>query len=932
MDVLLNPERVVGAQLDRVWRNSTLYLLGNIASRVLGFVAIPFYSHYLSPAQYGIIELIELSTQVVGIAFGLQSIGAALTRLFYDQDTAEQEAGIVSTSVIFTALLSAVIAAGAVLAAGPISLAVFHSADQAPLLQAAFVAMWFANMVEVVLVYERIRERAKFFFIYSMASLAGNLGLNIYFIGFAGAGVWGFVYSKLIVTGIGTLYLLWRAMREVGWRWRREYVPQLIRFGLPLSVASISAFAIHFSDRFFLADAVTLSELGKYALAYRFAFLVSVLVGESFGKSWNVTFYRFAGQEGWKQRFAKVALYLNFALYVTALAVCLMAPELLTLMVPPSFYPPALLLPTLVLAYVFRECGDFFRNLLLINKRSGTVGRVVFGGAVLNGLLNFALIAPLGIYGAALATMVTWIVYMIVFWIIAWREHQVPISVVSFVKITLLAISVFALGDAVRVNQPVLQAGIDVLWVGLFVGLCFVVYFKPDERAEILSAATTQVLRRIGGRQLPAGNRPAGLPAVLMLAFYFPPENAIGAARPARFAKYLTRLGHQVVVVSRWLEGLPATAAIRVPAAEDSGGLIFWCSNLLRIIARAVMPYDDRLPWAPHAYRAASAVLARNRDHVLFSSYPPAATHLVALGLKLRYGTPWVADFRDPLANAPDRFAKRALLMDTILERLIFRYADVIIANTDAVKQIWLERYPQWKDKIQLIWNGFDREDGIAHRPASTRTRRTIAHVGTIYGRRNPGPLIASLDRLITAGSLSPGCLQLRLIGPVFNFCLDPYADIRRRLEALGCLHIEDRMAPQSEAVEEILEADCLLLLDLVNEGAGIQLPAKVFDYIRACRPILAITPTNSVISRILANAGIPHLCIPPSAPIEEFDRAIQDFLELPRTLIRPSAAFWSDFDSANQTYVLANLISRISPRSATARESVPQVGQFHPS
>ena len=913
MNVLTKTELGAGAEVNRVLRHSTLYLLGNIASRILGFVAIPFYSHYLTPAEYGIIELIELSTQIFAIAFGLQSIGAALSRLFHDQSGAEQEANIVSTSVLATALLSGVIATGAVLAAGPISLAVFHSAEQAPLLQAAFVAMWFASMVEVILVYERIRERAKFFFVYSMVTLVGNLGLNIYFIGFAEAGVWGFVYSKLIVTGIGTVYLLWRILREVGWHWRQEYVPQFIRFGLPLCFASISAFAIHFSDRFFLADAVSLSELGRYALAYRFAFLVSVLVGDSFGKSWNVTFYRFAKQDGWKERFAGVATYLMFALYLTALSISLMAPELLAFMVPPSFYPPYLLLPILVFSYVFRECGDFFRNLLLINKRSGTVGNVVFGGALLNGLLNFALIPTFGIYGAAIATLGTWAAYMTVFWVIAWREHRVPVSVRSFFKITLLAIAIFALGDALRVPSRILQTAIDCLWVGLFVGLCLRFYFSSKQRIELLAIVKTQARRLIGGQALPTNDRTTKLPMVLMLAFYFPPENAIGAARPGRFAKYLSRLGYPVQVVSHRMDGLPPGATLRVPAPHQRGRQII-ASGVLRKFERVFMPYDDRLPWVPHAFKAASAVLARHPAHVIVSSHPPIATHLVALALKLRHASRWVADFRDPLAENPMRSARRAKLLDPIVERLVFRHADAVIANTDAVKEMWLERYPQWKHKIHLIWNGFDQEDKIVAQPAKIRTRRIMAHIGTIYGGRTPEPLIASLDRLLKTGMIEASEVQLRLIGPIQNHSLDASAPISERLKALGCLNVDNRMAPQAEARAEMLDADYLVLLDIVDTAApGIQLPAKIFDYIRACRPILAFTPGDSVISRVLALAGIPSTCIAPTAPIAEIDKAVLAFLCQPTTQIAPSAAFWHDFDSASQTYILANLISRIS-------------------
>lgn len=935
MNTLTKPQHASEAHLTRVLRDSTFYLMGSIASRIIGFLAIPFYSRYLTPAQYGIIELIELSTQVVALSFGLQTIGAVLSRLYHDQDTPAREASIVSTSVLSTALLSGLICAGGVLAARPLSLAVFHSADQTTLLQVAFIATWFANMVEVTLVYERIRQRAKFFFCYSTGILAANLSLNIYFIGFAGAGVWGFIYSKLIVTAAGSAFLLYRVLREVGLHWQRAYIPQFVRLGLPLLAASVSAFTIHFSDRFFLADAVPLAELGKYALAYRFAMLVSVLVGESFNRSWGVTLYRLAKEDGWKERFARVATYLIFVLYLTGLAISLMAPELFSFMVPRSFYPPYLLLPILVAGYMFRETGDFFRSLLLINKRAHMVGGVSFFGAAVNILLNFALIPALGIYGAALATMGTWVVYMLVFWAVAWREHRVPVSVLAFAKINLLAFLVFALSDRLRLDTFFLQAVIDFLWLGLFVILCLMLYFSRMERTELLSNVKAQVLRLVGARRRPFRAPASELPTVLVLAYYFPPENVIGAARPARFSKYLSRLGFPITVISQWIGGpdtdtpqagfrppispppieRPAdVTTIRVPSPRNARGVAYHTSRLLRLLTRYLLPYDDRLPWIPFAYSEARSAIANDPNVVVVSSHPPVATHLVALVLKLRHGRRWIADFRDPLARNPLRTSKRAVMLDAIFERLIFQHADIVIANTDAVKQIWQDRFPQWQHKVHLIWNGFDPEDAIVPKPIGTGIRRTIAHIGTVYGGRTPWPLIESLDRLISAGKIAADSIQLRLLGPIQNQSLDPTAGPFQRLMALGSLHVDNRMAPQAEAREEMLNADYLMLLDIVdNEVPGIQLPAKIFDYIRACRPVLAFTPADSVISRVLATAGIPSTCIAPSAPAVEMDRTILEFLTPPRTAVQPSNAFWHNFDAASQTYILANLISKIS-------------------
>ena len=306
--------------------------------------------------------------------------------------------------------------------------------------------------------------------------------------------------SKLAVTTGGSIFLLTRTARAVGWRFDRSLVPGFVRFGAPLAVSGLAFFLIHFSDRFFLTANVSLADLGRYGLAYRFAFLVSILIGDSFGKSWNATFYRFAGEDGWRHQFAQVASYLVFVLCTVGLGIALFGPEVLHLMVPPAFYPPALVLPLLVFAYVFREIGDFFNNLLLINKRSGLIGRIAVGGAVVNALLNWALIAPFGIEGAAVATLLTWIIYMVVCWFIAHREHRVPVRIDRFFLIIALAGSVFAASEVLRVGGFWVQSVADGAWSGLFIGLCLTLYFSAEDRANLrgIAAGAVRAAWRLG--------------------------------------------------------------------------------------------------------------------------------------------------------------------------------------------------------------------------------------------------------------------------------------------------------------------------------------------------------------------------------------------------------------------------------------------------
>lgn len=468
--------------LQRVLRHSTLYAFGNIASRAVAFLAIPFYARFLSPAQYGLIELIELSTQTVAIAFGLQAIGTVLTRLFHDQTSPEAERNVVSTALIGTAMLGGCVTIAGVAAAGSISRAVFHTDAWATLLQAAFVAMCFSSILEVVLVYERMRDNARFYLAYSLVTLVLSLGLNIVFIGLLDAGVWGFVSSKLAVSVGGTAFLLWRLRRDVGWHWHGVYVPEFVRLGAPLIVSGLSYFAIHFSDRFVLTSAVSLAELGRYGLAYRFALMVNVLVGDSFAKSWGVSLYRHTDDPGWRRQFARVFAYFTLVLSTTGLAIAVFAPELLRIMVPESFMPPALLLPILVLAYVLRDVADFFRSLLLINKRAVWVGKIALAAALLNLLFNVLLIPAYGAYGAAWATLLTWSAYLGVCWIVADREHHLPIRLAPYGGLLFLVLATYAAAAAFRAQSILLQAFVDGLWVTLFVGIAALFFVPKDER------------------------------------------------------------------------------------------------------------------------------------------------------------------------------------------------------------------------------------------------------------------------------------------------------------------------------------------------------------------------------------------------------------------------------------------------------------------
>ncbi|HEY1754868.1 MAG TPA: glycosyltransferase [Bryobacteraceae bacterium] len=399
-------------------------------------------------------------------------------------------------------------------------------------------------------------------------------------------------------------------------------------------------------------------------------------------------------------------------------------------------------------------------------------------------------------------------------------------------------------------------------------------------------------------------------PGLLMVAYYYPPQNASGAQRPFRFAKYLRRLGYRPQVISRDLTevGQSSSEVHRTCPAGEGAGLTEAAAICIRLAERTILPYSDQLPWAPYAVATARLVAKENPPSVVFSTSPPVGAHMAAAMIKREFDIPWIADFRDPLLGNPFRTRRWANSYDAFLERVIVRHADLIVTNTDRSTEMIRSRYPRLAHKVHLIWNGFDPEEDIGPLPIPSRTHRLLLHAGTLYGGRHPGMLLESLKRMISSGSFDPRSLRVRLIGDSGGGDAWRERSDLASLVSAGWVEYVNRAVPLQEARREMSEADYLLLLDLNELGTGSQVPGKLFEYIRIGRPILAFTVQDSSTSRLLAEAGIPYQCIYQSDAPGEVDRKVAAFLSLPTRPVAASEWFQTSFNAVAQTQTLANL------------------------
>jgi glycosyltransferase involved in cell wall biosynthesis len=360
---------------------------------------------------------------------------------------------------------------------------------------------------------------------------------------------------------------------------------------------------------------------------------------------------------------------------------------------------------------------------------------------------------------------------------------------------------------------------------------------------------------------------------LLIISYAFPPFNSIGGLRVGKTAKYLAEHGHDVRVLTTEAQPYPPTLPLEIArekviysrwmrigkSAENilkegggahagggasDGGVAYMLKNELDRFAKALLHFPDAfVGWVPFAMKEAARLLEGWRPEVILASSPPPTSLLVAHKVARKYRIPWVADLRDPWVdhhyyNQP-RWRK---YFEEKLERRILSSA----AGLVTVSPPWAEALEAKHGKFAaVVPNGFDPADYPARAEVPHRDGWIeIVYTGLVYqGRQDPSPLFKALREL------GPAAGKVRV---VFYGALS--YDVRGAAALYGVEHLVEAAAPvpYREALSIQTSADALLLLLWNDPKERGVFPAKMFEYVGAGRPILAVGGTGSAAAEFL--------------------------------------------------------------------------------
>ncbi len=354
--------------------------------------------------------------------------------------------------------------------------------------------------------------------------------------------------------------------------------------------------------------------------------------------------------------------------------------------------------------------------------------------------------------------------------------------------------------------------------------------------------------------------------------------------RTLSFAKYLPAYGWRPLILSvhprayperqtGQANDIPADTVVKRAFALDSARHLAIKGSYARFTA-----YPDRWSsWWLGGTLSGLRLIWRYRPQLIWSTFPIATAHLIGLSLNRLTGVPWISDFRDPMGqdNYPPHPMTRKLYWS--LERRTIERSACCVFTAPGAAWMYAERYPGRPDwKWQVIENGYDEPSfAAAERLAETRQGShsgcKLVHSGLLYPmERDPSAFFLALRELNEEGLAVRCGLQIVLRASGYE---EHYQKRLQELGLEGIVHLEPAL-PYTEALAEMIVSDGLLLFQ--GPGCNEQIPAKVYEYLRTGKPILAFTDPEGDTARLLQGSGQGLIARLDST--EELKTCMQDF------------------------------------------------------
>lgn len=482
----------------RLATQGAVYAFGNAVIKASGLLLAPLLLNttLLPRADYGHLGMLEITGQLAMLVAGLGLTSAMIRFAAEDGVDRESAPGVALVCTIISGLL---IAALFWVLAGPLASWLLGNPDDTVTMRWYGVYAALQTMLFVPYGYIRFKERAVLFVLARVVEIAVLIGGVYFFLARQHLGIRGVVYAYVLSAAVAVVVLVVGMLRRVTLRFSFTTAIRMLRFGAPLAVGALALPILHAGDRYIIEWYLGAESLGVYYWGSRLSGLLNMLFVQSLAMAFGVI-----GMKAITAEYADVSLhrraYRHYTVWagLAVLALSLFAPEITRLLTDDARYPTAapLVLP-LSMGYLFYGHFILFSNTLQAARRTHVIALTVVTAATLNVCLNLVLIPAIGIYGAALATVVSYLLLASLAAYLGRRDFHVRYDWLGSAVAIALVVVLYVAADNLTA-EPILRVVLRVIAVLVYLPMVVVLRVYRADEINVVRSRLRAFLRREG--------------------------------------------------------------------------------------------------------------------------------------------------------------------------------------------------------------------------------------------------------------------------------------------------------------------------------------------------------------------------------------------------------------------------------------------------
>ncbi len=484
-------------------KHTSIYGIGAVATQAASFLLLPVYTKYLSPSDYGIMSLVNITMELIGIVLGL-GVNAATARFYYDMEDEKNRKMVISTSYLLSFVFSAFGLVLLLLFSPQLSKLIFDTEKYTMVFVVGSTAMVFGLNVEIGLSYMRIKAASKRYVAVSFSRLLMLISLNILFVVVYKSGVIGIFYSTLITKATYAIILTIPILFTTGIGFSKRIAKDIMLFAYPLIFSSIPRVLVNQSDKFFINFYFSPLQTGLYTLAQKIGTSLHILMTTPFLASYLPHRFAIMKQKNAKNVYASVLRYYVLVIGTAGLGLSIYAEDIVRIMTDEKFHDAAKYVPLYALGMLIFGLKYHFETGIMIEKKTKVITLVnIIAGSVNIGL-NFLLVARYMIWGALISLNTSYLITVVLNYLFAQRLYPVDYKLFNIYKVFFFAGLTYAVAQFLAPEDIIMSIAVrSLLFSGYIVAVVLSGVVNREE-ITLLKERVRKLSRKSKKRQVAA--------------------------------------------------------------------------------------------------------------------------------------------------------------------------------------------------------------------------------------------------------------------------------------------------------------------------------------------------------------------------------------------------------------------------------------------